>query len=339
MEVAGHTADVGKSRDTNAMEMRLSQNRANSVKAYLVECGVAPDRIVAKGYGDTVPIADNSTKEGKAKNRRVEFNVLERVETGMTEPDRVVRLSRAPTGLGLEVSESMIITDVAADGPAAKSGRVSVGDMVVAVNGQSAASEPTSKLLRSLSKGQITTLILRPVAPSEPSTRRNAHQVPKDNVTVHAAGDYLTADGVPNAQPGDILYAVNGVSMLGVSIEDAKKWISKCEGDLVLIMGSPELKPRRLEIDIVKSADGIGMQIETYIHRLGIFVKEVLPDGGAAGLVEVNDRILQVHKTLTCFPLTICQVNDINLEAARHDEAVAAFDGLPNTSFKLVLLR
>jgi OOP family OmpA-OmpF porin len=55
--------------------MKLSQRRADSVRNYLVnKLGVAPDRIKAVGYGPTRPIADNKTKAGKERNRRIEAN-------------------------------------------------------------------------------------------------------------------------------------------------------------------------------------------------------------------------------------------------------------------------
>ncbi len=69
VEIQGHTDNVGK-RATN---MKLSEARANSVKAWLVAKGVASERITTKGFGPDKPIAPNTTKEGKAKNRRIEF--------------------------------------------------------------------------------------------------------------------------------------------------------------------------------------------------------------------------------------------------------------------------
>jgi OmpA-OmpF porin, OOP family len=67
--VYGHTDNTGN-EDEN---LRLSQERANSVKNYLISKGIAKQRIESKGYGWEMPIADNSTKEGKAKNRRVQI--------------------------------------------------------------------------------------------------------------------------------------------------------------------------------------------------------------------------------------------------------------------------
>ena len=72
IEVSGHTDNSG----TKARNAQLSQARAESVKSYLVSKGVAADRIVAKGYGSTVPVASNSTADGKAQNRRVEMRIL-----------------------------------------------------------------------------------------------------------------------------------------------------------------------------------------------------------------------------------------------------------------------
>ena len=71
VEVRGHTDDVGKDESN----MKLSQNRANAVMAELVKNGVASSRITAVGFGETMPMADNKTSEGRAQNRRVAFDV------------------------------------------------------------------------------------------------------------------------------------------------------------------------------------------------------------------------------------------------------------------------
>ena len=71
IEVQGHTDNTGKA-DVNK---KLSDKRAHAVMDYLVKKGVPADRMSAKGYGPDVPIADNKTKAGRAKNRRVEFNI------------------------------------------------------------------------------------------------------------------------------------------------------------------------------------------------------------------------------------------------------------------------
>lgn len=69
--IEGNTDNVGNS----AANTKLSQNRADSVRNYLIKTfGIAPERISAKGYGPSRPIADNKTREGKLQNRRVEAN-------------------------------------------------------------------------------------------------------------------------------------------------------------------------------------------------------------------------------------------------------------------------
>lgn len=68
-EIAGYTDDVG---NTEA-NMKLSQSRANAVRTYLIAKGVAADRLRAVGHGAADPIADNTSPEGRAKNRRIEF--------------------------------------------------------------------------------------------------------------------------------------------------------------------------------------------------------------------------------------------------------------------------
>ena len=53
--------------------MELSQHRAETVKATMIGMGIAEDRLSAKGLGETMPVSENTTAEGKANNRRVEF--------------------------------------------------------------------------------------------------------------------------------------------------------------------------------------------------------------------------------------------------------------------------
>jgi OmpA-OmpF porin, OOP family len=69
--IEGHTDNVGDP----AKNLELSQKRADAVMAYLIKNGIKPSRLIANGYGDTKPIADNKTKDGKAKNRRVYFQL------------------------------------------------------------------------------------------------------------------------------------------------------------------------------------------------------------------------------------------------------------------------
>lgn len=69
--VGGHTDSTG----TRELNMRLSRDRARSVRQYLVRRGIGPARLSARGFGPDQPIADNETDEGRARNRRVEFLV------------------------------------------------------------------------------------------------------------------------------------------------------------------------------------------------------------------------------------------------------------------------
>jgi outer membrane protein OmpA-like peptidoglycan-associated protein len=73
IEIQGHTDNVGKEKDNEA----LSSNRSHSIKFMLEELGVDGGRIIARGYGSSKPIAPNNTEEGKAKNRRTEFMIVE----------------------------------------------------------------------------------------------------------------------------------------------------------------------------------------------------------------------------------------------------------------------
>jgi len=69
IEISGHTDNTGSA----ATNTRLSQARADAVRAYLATKGVAPERMVAKGYGPSQPVAPNTTAAGRAQNRRVEL--------------------------------------------------------------------------------------------------------------------------------------------------------------------------------------------------------------------------------------------------------------------------
>ena len=72
LKLAGHTDNTG----SPALNLRLSKDRAESVKQYLVSKGANPTRIEATGYGQTQPIASNKTAAGRQKNRRVEFTIF-----------------------------------------------------------------------------------------------------------------------------------------------------------------------------------------------------------------------------------------------------------------------
>jgi len=77
LEVSGYTDDRG----SKANNQKLSQDRADAVKVYLVKQGVAVGNITAKGYADAQPIADNNTAAGRAANRRVEVRYVIKEET------------------------------------------------------------------------------------------------------------------------------------------------------------------------------------------------------------------------------------------------------------------
>jgi OOP family OmpA-OmpF porin len=68
----GHADSIG----SDAYNQRLSVRRAESVKAYLVSKGVEPNRVYTEGKGEKQPVADNKTRDGRAKNRRVEIEVI-----------------------------------------------------------------------------------------------------------------------------------------------------------------------------------------------------------------------------------------------------------------------
>lgn len=70
-EVAGHTDGSG----SHSYNVSLSNRRAESVRQYLVNNGINANRLTAKGYGPDYPVASNSTREGRAKNRRVELRI------------------------------------------------------------------------------------------------------------------------------------------------------------------------------------------------------------------------------------------------------------------------
>ncbi|MBK8254221.1 MAG: OmpA family protein [Polyangiaceae bacterium] len=89
LEVQGHTDSKG----SPALNKTLSQNRAESVKKALIKRGIGEGRLVPKGYGQDKPIADNNTEEGRAKNRRVQFVIIER-----TTKDKAPPPDKAPAG-------------------------------------------------------------------------------------------------------------------------------------------------------------------------------------------------------------------------------------------------
>lgn len=72
IEIAGHTDNVGNDADN----LKLSQQRAETIKQYLVKKGINASRVIAKGYGAAQPVADNNTEEGRQRNRRTEVRIL-----------------------------------------------------------------------------------------------------------------------------------------------------------------------------------------------------------------------------------------------------------------------
>jgi len=73
VEVQGHTDSKGD----DARNKRLSQRRAETVRAYLTGKGVAAERLLAKGFGEERPLVANDTRDNRSKNRRVEFEIID----------------------------------------------------------------------------------------------------------------------------------------------------------------------------------------------------------------------------------------------------------------------
>lgn len=71
VSLSGHTDNVG----SEAYNQKLSERRVSSVQDYVVKKGVEGSRVSGQGFGESKPIADNKTREGRAKNRRVEIKV------------------------------------------------------------------------------------------------------------------------------------------------------------------------------------------------------------------------------------------------------------------------
>jgi outer membrane protein OmpA-like peptidoglycan-associated protein len=72
IQVEGHTDNIGNAADN----LKLSENRAKSVMNYLITKSIKADRIIAKGFGATRPVADNSTEQGRSQNRRTEIKII-----------------------------------------------------------------------------------------------------------------------------------------------------------------------------------------------------------------------------------------------------------------------
>ncbi|TAE65633.1 MAG: OmpA family protein, partial [Bacteroidetes bacterium] len=72
LEISGHTDNVGIA----ATNLQLSKDRANAIKNFLIKKGIPANRLIAQGFGQTKPIADNKTDKGRQKNRRVEMKIV-----------------------------------------------------------------------------------------------------------------------------------------------------------------------------------------------------------------------------------------------------------------------
>jgi len=93
LEVGGHTDDVGDEE----YNRDLSERRARSVADFFKQRGVKPELISFKGYGETKPIADNTSDAGKSQNRRVEFTVIDFIREADLEPGQINR-KNSPDG-------------------------------------------------------------------------------------------------------------------------------------------------------------------------------------------------------------------------------------------------
>lgn len=83
VEIEGHTSSDG----SDELNQKLSEDRANSVRNYMISKGIAADRVTAVGYGPTRPKADNATESGRKANRRIEIKVLNPDEVNVSEEE------------------------------------------------------------------------------------------------------------------------------------------------------------------------------------------------------------------------------------------------------------
>lgn len=113
-ELSGHTDSKG----SDTYNQKLSESRAESVRAYLIERGIAEDRMVARGYGESLPVADNDTDEGRELNRRVELKITASVaptvpETAAVEAASIpVAPAPAPAPDALAPADSSVPTPI-----------------------------------------------------------------------------------------------------------------------------------------------------------------------------------------------------------------------------------
>ncbi len=81
IEIEGHTSSEG----SEELNQKLSEDRANSVRTYMISKGIAAERVTAVGYGPSRPKADNATESGRKANRRIEIRVLNADEVNVSE--------------------------------------------------------------------------------------------------------------------------------------------------------------------------------------------------------------------------------------------------------------
>ena len=81
VEIEGHTSSEG----SEELNQKLSEDRANSVRNYMISKGIAAERVTAVGYGPSKPKADNSSEAGRKANRRIEIRVLNPDEVNVSE--------------------------------------------------------------------------------------------------------------------------------------------------------------------------------------------------------------------------------------------------------------
>lgn len=118
VEIGGHTDSKG----SDAYNLSLSDKRSKSVKDYLVSKGIAGDRMTTRGYGESMPVADNNSDEGRELNRRVELKVTESTGGGVTV---------APTEATAEFAKPMKTAPIAESAPAPAPAPVAGGTTVI----------------------------------------------------------------------------------------------------------------------------------------------------------------------------------------------------------------
>jgi OOP family OmpA-OmpF porin len=136
IEIASHTDSDG----STARNQAISEARADAIVEYLVDAGVMRERLTAKGYGETKPIADNKTDEGKARNRRIEFTLTVRSKVPPPEVPAAAGDASAPDAAA---APSDATTEDGAAPPADNSG--AAGDAGAAGDGGDAAEGDKAK--------------------------------------------------------------------------------------------------------------------------------------------------------------------------------------------------